>query len=88
MKQLLRLIINKWNPIEIHPLIEAEYDYEIDRILLKFNNKNLSIEEKGDIIYQIFKDSFSEIFVYSVAECTIIAKEYTDSVHLEKLLKK
>ncbi len=78
IKQKLRLILSKWNPIEIYPLFEAEYDYEINRIVEKLDEWESSAFEIGIIIHNVFKDSFGDIFDKTIEECTLIAKEFLE----------
>lgn len=74
MELKLRRIINEWNPLEIFPLIESEYDYEISRVLLEVENKSILDEKLGSIIYKIFKDSFSTQFDKTIGDCIEVAK--------------
>lgn len=71
----IREIINEWNPMEIFPLIESEYDYEISRVLLELKNRLMLVEELGNIIYNVFKDSFSTRFDKGIDECIEVAKK-------------
>lgn len=61
--------------MEIFPLIEDEYDYEISRILEEIQNKSINKEELGNIIHRIFKDSFRAKFDKSVDACVDIARK-------------
>lgn len=75
MEIKIKEIINEWNPLEIFPLIESEYDYEISRVLLELKNQSMLVEELGEIIYNVFKDSFSTQFDKGIDECIELAKK-------------
>lgn len=75
MKEKMQTIINKWNPLDIYPLIEGEYSYEINRIVEEVQNSGINSEELGEIINRIFSDTFSNKFDKSIEDCTKIAQK-------------
>lgn len=73
-------IINDWNPIEIHPLLDSEYHSEVKKIneLLTFNDTK---SELGEKIYQIFKEYFGKEFRKTYIECEEIAEKILISLN-------
>jgi hypothetical protein len=67
-------IINNWNPIEIHPLLEDEYHSESKRIM-EVAVKSESVETLAKEVFNIFKQCFGKEFTKSLEECEIIAEE-------------
>lgn len=74
MDTKIQKIINDWNPIEIYPLLQNEYQYEIKMIQDKITNK-ISIKSLSDVIYSTFKDSFGEQFAKTNKDCEEIARQ-------------
>ena len=73
MKQIVKTIINEWDPIDIFPLFpEDEYEVEIDLIIeyiISFKDKKVL----GSKIYELFKEQFGTGFLKSYDECFKIA---------------
>ncbi|WP_458412192.1 DUF1871 family protein [Schinkia sp. CFF1] len=67
-------IINKWNPIEIYPLLKDEYNFESKKLIHALG-KSHSIEELAEGVFIIFKQSFGKEFSKSIEECRVIAEE-------------
>ena len=70
----MKEIFNKWNPMEIHPLIEDEYLYEVRRISSEINSKSLTSIELANAIYTVFRDSFGVKFDKTLEECIEVAE--------------
>lgn len=66
MEEILKKIINEWNPIEIYPLLKDEYSDEIKKIK-KFmeSNPRLSYSELAIFLEKTFVDSFGENLYFS-----------------------
>jgi hypothetical protein len=73
MSETMRQVINNWNPIEIYPLLENEYQYEIKRIREGIAISNSSIQSLSNLVYTVFKDSFGEQFQKTIEDCREIA---------------
>ncbi|WP_410514028.1 DUF1871 family protein [Paenibacillus sp. BR2-3] len=67
-------IINNWNPIEIHPLLQDEYHTESKRIQYAALD-SVSVETLSKEVFSIFKNSFGKEFTKSIEECKVIAEE-------------
>ncbi|AIQ22636.1 MULTISPECIES: DUF1871 family protein [unclassified Paenibacillus] len=67
-------IINKWNPIEIYPLLEDEYQSESKQIMIADINSE-SAETLAKEIFNVFNESFGKKFKKSLKECEVIAEE-------------
>lgn len=52
-------IINKWNPIEIYPLLEDEYQSESKQIMIADINSE-SAETLAKEIFNVFNESFGK----------------------------
>ena len=70
MSKMIQEIINEWNPLEIYPLLKCEYQYEIKRIEDGMVSGGQSL---GNIIYNVFRDSFGLQFQKSIEECEEVA---------------
>ena len=70
MDRMIQQIINEWNPLEIYPLIQSEYQYEIERIEQGMASGEQSC---GNLIYSVFRDSFGLQFEKTIEECEEIA---------------
>lgn len=72
-------IINDWNPIEIYPLLDIEYDSEVKQIyeLLTINDTKSELAEK---IYQVFEKNFGEQFQNTFIECEDIAEKILNAL--------
>ncbi|MFS0837422.1 hypothetical protein [Paenibacillus sp. 1P03SA] len=73
-------IINEWNPIEIEPLVDDEYSFEI-KLISKFINEQqneLKIPALKDKINEIFINEFERFFTKS-NESINIAKKIMDA---------
>ena len=73
MNERIVKIVNGWNPIEIYPLIENEYVYEIKRI--EESSEISTIELLAKTIYRVFNDSFGNQFKKSIEDCEEVAKQ-------------
>lgn len=76
MKQRVKQVINKWDPIDLFPMApEDEYIKEIEiieNIIRK--NKQISQEELAFEIHRIFSNRFgSDVFTRKNDECVKIA---------------
>lgn len=72
---IVKKIINQWDPVELlSHAPDDEYHSEIERIwkLLK-ESKDLNVLAEG--IFNIFKDSFSNVFTKTIEDCTEIASK-------------
>lgn len=70
----LREIINEWDPInllEIAPL--DEYSYETSKIYDIICKEKVTIDVLANNIYQIFSESFGNVFLKSKKDCVAIA---------------
>ncbi|WP_042208625.1 DUF1871 family protein [Paenibacillus durus] len=74
MQNKINEIINKWNPVEIYPLLEDEYSSESKKIVEALG-KIKSIDDLAVGIFSIFKQSFGKEFTKSIEECKVIAEE-------------
>lgn len=71
---MIEEIINSWDPIELLGIAPSdEYSYEIARIYNIVHSRKVTIDTLTDDIYNIFSDSFGEIFTKSKDECSVIA---------------
>ncbi|MFC9775306.1 hypothetical protein [Paenibacillus chitinolyticus] len=57
-------IINEWNPIEIEPLVDDEYSFEIEEInnFISQQKKELTITSLRDKINEVFIKEFERFF--------------------------
>ncbi|MNW45264.1 hypothetical protein D3C74_225250 [compost metagenome] len=74
MEEKVREVINSWNPIEIYPLLEDEYNTETEKIMLAIRNTNSTQELAGEII-NVFTEAFGKEFTRSIEDCGVIAEE-------------
>lgn len=75
-------IINKWNPVEIHPLLENEYYPEIKEIV-KFikESESVLLEDFALEIDNIFIKFFgSNIYKSNLNKCKEIATEILNTM--------
>lgn len=77
MEKIIR-IINEWNPIDIHPLLEDEYYSESAKVF-EAANRSESIEALGKELHYIFIQSFGKEFTKSIEECGEIALKIFNS---------
>jgi hypothetical protein len=77
MYQKVQDVINEWNPVEIHPLLDDEYNGEVKQIynFFKENQETFGIDELGQHIYDVFKKYCWDLFEKSQEECVQIAKK-------------
>ncbi|SEG78750.1 hypothetical protein [Paenibacillus sp. UNC499MF] len=63
----VREIINEWNPIEIEPLLDDEYSFEVEYIVEFINEQktDLTLLELKDKINEIFNKEFERFFTQS-----------------------
>ncbi|WP_046227617.1 DUF1871 family protein [Paenibacillus dauci] len=80
MTKKITLIINDWNPIEIYPLLDIEYDSEVKQIyeLLTLNDTKYELAEK---IYQVFEKNFGKLFQNTLIECEVIAEKILNALN-------
>ncbi|WP_017811048.1 DUF1871 family protein [Paenibacillus shenyangensis] len=80
MTKKITLIINDWNPIEIYPLLDIEYDSEVKQIyeLLTLNDTKSELAEK---IYQVFEKKFGKLFQNTLIECEVIAEKILNALN-------
>lgn len=74
MDKKISEIINDWNPIEIYPLLQDEYQYETKRIEDRIKDCQ-SIQTLTELIYSVFKDSFGGQFTKTNEDCKEIARK-------------
>lgn len=74
MDKKITEIINNWNPIGIHPLLQDEYQSESKRII-EVAVKSESVETLAKEVFNIFRQCFGKEFTMSIEECEIIAEE-------------
>lgn len=67
-------MINEWNPLDIYPLLQDEYSYEVEKIEQGLSDQ-MSICSLADLIHRVFQDSFGEQYRKSEKECRKIARE-------------
>jgi hypothetical protein len=74
---LIKRVINEWNPIEIYPLLEDEYEPEVSEICDQIKQVN-SIDELAIVIHQVFVKWLGEDSIaadnFTVLKCYPIAK--------------
>ena len=59
MNQIIKKIINDWNPIEIYPLLEDEYSTETERIIEFIEGKDeIDFLELADFLEKTLVDAF------------------------------
>jgi len=76
----ITLIINDWNPIEIYPLLDIEYDSEVKQIY-ELLNTNDTTSELAEKIYQVFEKNFGKLFQNTLIECEVIAEKILNSLN-------
>ncbi|MDF2884630.1 MAG: hypothetical protein K0R54_5199 [Clostridiaceae bacterium] len=83
MKDIIRTIINDWDPIGLFPMAPGdEYISEIEKIqeVLKLNNY-ITIEQLAFEINNIFLKAFGDdVYTKSLNECKKIAAEIINKV--------
>jgi hypothetical protein len=77
IQQSIKEIINQWNPIDIYPLLDDEYEVEIniilDQILDQYQNRN-NRNNISDVIFKTFSDVFGEkLFSKTLEDCLEIS---------------
>lgn len=73
MFNIIKEVIVKWDPIHLMGFAPPdEYDYECQLILDRFVKGQ---ETLGEIIYDVFLESFSEEFRIDISKCMEIADE-------------
>ncbi len=80
--QVIREIINKWDPIGLLKLgaPRGEYDLEINRISCKIE-KIKNVQELADVIYNVFNETFNyHTFDRKYLECKIVAEEMWNKI--------
>lgn len=83
MKKQITKIINNWNPIEIYPLLESEYEPEIKRIIAWITvNREIDSFKLAQYINEVFIEYFGSLLykidkekVLSVAKKIIQIKD-------------
>ena len=79
--ETIKKIIDQWDPIDLlYFAPKNEYDFEIRRILSSISYDD-TIETLGNLIYEVFIDSFGNIsFSKSLEECKMIAKRILEEI--------
>ena len=73
MFNIIKEVIVKWDPIHLMGFAPPdEYDYECQLIFERFVKKQ---EMLGEIIYDVFCESFGEEFRNDISKCMEIAEE-------------
>ena len=73
MFNIIKEVIVKWDPIHLMGFApQDEYDYECQLILDRFVKGQ---EILGEIIYEVFRESFGEEFRIDISKCMEIAEE-------------
>lgn len=73
MFNIIKEVIVKWDPIYLMGFApKDEYDYECQLILDRFVKGQ---EILGEIIYEVFRESFGEEFRIDISKCMEIAEE-------------
>jgi hypothetical protein len=79
---LVKIIINEWNPVEIYPLLDGEYEPEVKEICDQLTQVN-SIDELASVIHQVFVNWFGEDSIaannFTFMKCYPIAKRIWES---------
>lgn len=79
---LVKIIINEWNPVEIYPLLDDEYEPEVKEICDQLTQVN-SIDELASVIHQVFVNWFDEDSIdadnFTVMKCYPISKRVWES---------
>ncbi|MEK3881749.1 DUF1871 family protein [Paenibacillus sp. PL2-23] len=74
MNRKILEIINDWNPVEIYPLLNDEYQEECKKISKEISVSD-SVDYIAEVIYKIFKYSFGKEFTNSIEDCREVAKK-------------
>ncbi|MFD2670566.1 DUF1871 family protein [Marinicrinis sediminis] len=74
MSEKIIEMINEWNPIDIYPLLEEEYEDEVNQIKEACGHSQTS-EQLGEMIHHIFTQSFGQEFTKSREECNRMARK-------------
>ena len=73
MFNIIKEVIVKWDPIHLMGFApKDEYDYECQLILDRFVKGQ---EILGEIIYEVFRESFGEEFRIDISKCMETAEE-------------
>ena len=79
-------IINGWDPVnllETAPL--DEYSYEISKIYDFICKEKITVDILANNIYQIFLESFGDVFIKSKEDCIVIADKIVCLMNNDKV---
>ena len=75
MYSKIKEIINSWDPLKIMDIsLDNEYCYEIKEITGNFN-ENVNVENLSNLINEVFKNTYNELYNANKNEEIKIAKE-------------
>ncbi|MFF2158109.1 hypothetical protein ACFVVQ_22750 [Paenibacillus chitinolyticus] len=69
-------IINEWNPIEIEPLLDDEYSFEVEYIVefISEQKTDLTLLALRDTINEVFNQEFERFYTQSEQALAIAKK--------------
>lgn len=78
MNEIIRNLINEWDPVDLinQGAPNNEYEYEIIQLSNYLKNE-ITIQELAIKIYTLFKNSFGDdVFNKEYDECFVVASKY------------
>ncbi|MEK3983310.1 hypothetical protein MHB77_07935 [Paenibacillus sp. FSL K6-3166] len=80
--QKIQDMIKEWNPNEIHPLLDDEYNDEVKQIynFINENQRKCGIGDLGQYIYVVFQKCCGNLFEKSQEECVQIANKIANKI--------